>query len=188
MIVNLSGSKIWAYFGGFCFLRLKSYRNDILVTSFWQSMNRNNRPSLITGAQTISYNNRNPALGVLWSWREAHRTPRVAIIVTTRQFGRPSTWLLVLLSVAGPNIVLLILQSLYRYIYHPDRVAIYKAVPFSEYIKVTTRICIAIVTLLMKVSLFIFIFVRICFIPNPTYGWGYRLNIQCIWFSTKGGG
>ena len=30
-----------------------------------------------------SYNNRNPALGVLWSWhREAHRTPRVAIIVT----------------------------------------------------------------------------------------------------------
>ena len=30
-----------------------SHRNDILVTSFWRSMNRNNRLSLITGAQTI---------------------------------------------------------------------------------------------------------------------------------------
>ena len=36
-----------------------------------------------TNTLQTSYNNRNPALGVLWSWhREAPRNPRVAIIVT----------------------------------------------------------------------------------------------------------
>ena len=65
-----------------------SHRNDILVTSFWRSMNRNNRLSLITGAHTI--------------WSALH--------------------LIAGATIAGPNIVLLIvLQSLYRYIYHKPR-------------------------------------------------------------------
>ena len=58
MIVNLSGRKI--SYGHilkdsfFIFFALsQSYHDAILVTSFWRSMNRNNRLSLITGAQTI---------------------------------------------------------------------------------------------------------------------------------------
>ena len=74
------GSRSWNRLPCVLFSREKvSPRRAFTVapTSIWEHNG--------SSSTTPSYNNRNPALGVLWSWhREAHRTPRVAIIVTTR--------------------------------------------------------------------------------------------------------
>ena len=106
MIVNLSGSKIWAYFGGFFFF-VSSYRNDILVTSFWRPMNRNNWLSLITGAQTIWSALHLIAGATISSWSQHSTTDTaksISLHIWQTQTGWPSIRLCLFLSILSEAI------------------------------------------------------------------------------------